>query len=132
MPLIRYDHSDEATLGEDGSCSNRLPALETIFGKRRTPFLFSDGTVIRPTMPADSLVEYLGAQAFQIAQTASDRCEIRFVPGELDTSQMQFEKMTELLRKIWWPGLSIDYRIVDRVPARMAGAKTVLFVRESD
>lgn len=132
MPLIRYDHSDEATPGEEGRCLNQLPVLETIFGKRRTPFVFSDGTVIRPAMPANSLVEYLGAQAFQIAQTAPDRCEIRFVPGGLDRSQMQFGKMTELLRTIWWRGLSIDYRIVDRVPARMTGAKTVLFVRETE
>jgi hypothetical protein len=77
-------------------------------------------------------VEYLGAQSFQIAQTAPDRCEIRFVPGALDRSEMQFDKMTELLRSIWWHRLSIDYRIVDRVPARMTGAKTSLFVRETE
>jgi phenylacetate-CoA ligase len=132
MPLIRYDHSDEATRAGDGRCSNRLPALEAIFGKRRTPFVFGDGTVIRPAMPAAALVEYLGAQSFQIAQTAPDRCEIRFVPGALDRSEMQFDKMTELLRSIWWHRLSIDYRIVDRVPARMTGAKTSLFVRETE
>lgn len=123
MPLIRYDHADEAVPGDTGHCSVQLPALSAILGKRRTPFVFSDGTAIRPTLPAGIVVRLLGAEAFQCVQIAPDRCEIRFVPGRLALEDMQYDEMTALLRKIWWPHVNVDYRAVDRLPARAARSK---------
>jgi phenylacetate-CoA ligase len=123
MPLIRYDHADEAIPGETGRCSIQLPALETISGKRRTAFVFSDGSAIRPSVPADLVVQFLGAEAFQFVQVAPDRCEIRLVQGSTPREQMRFDEMTAFLRRIWWPHLKVDYRFVERLPARLPRSK---------
>lgn len=123
MPLIRYDHVDEAIPGEAGRCSIQLPALEAVFGKRRTAFVFADGTAIRPSVPAEVVVKCLGADAFQFVQVAPDRCEIRFVPGSTPREHMRFDDMTMYLRKIWWPHLKVDYRSVERLPARSQRSK---------
>jgi phenylacetate-coenzyme A ligase PaaK-like adenylate-forming protein len=131
MPLIRYEHVDEAKVGLSDRCSITLPALDAIYGKRRTPFVFPDGTAIRPTLPLKMAVRYLGAESFQFAQVAPDRCEIRFVAGKIDPAEIQFDQMTQYLRSIWWPGLNIDYQIVDALPRKTRHSKAVQFVRET-
>ena len=72
MPLIRYEHVDEAKVGLPDRCHINLPALDAIYGKRRTPFVFPDGTAIRPTLPLKMVAQYLGAEAFKFAQIAPD------------------------------------------------------------
>lgn len=123
MPLIRYDHADEAIPGDSGHCSVQLPALSAILGKRHMPFVFPDGTAIRSSLRAGIVVKFLGAEAFQFVQVAPDRCEIRFVPGHMAREDMRFDEMTALLRKIWWQHINVDYRAVDRLPARAARSK---------
>lgn len=130
MPLIRYDHGDRARRGEPGRCSNQLPALDTIIGKERAAFVFSDGTAIRPGVPLKPIVEFLGAQAVQIAQTGPDRCEIRFVPGQIGREQMRFNAMTAYLRENWWGRLAVDYRMMDALPRTSPRAKLPIFVRD--
>jgi phenylacetate-CoA ligase len=130
MPLIRYDHVDEAIPGEANRCSIQLPALDAVFGKRRTAFTFADGTAIRPSVPAAVVVQFLGADAFQFVQVAPDRCEIRFVPGSIPHEHMRFDDMTTYLRKIWWPHLNVDYRLVERLPARSSRSKPLRFLVE--
>jgi phenylacetate-coenzyme A ligase PaaK-like adenylate-forming protein len=34
MPLIRYDHGDEARPGQRDACKVTLPALAEVFGRR--------------------------------------------------------------------------------------------------
>jgi phenylacetate-CoA ligase len=130
MPLIRYDHADEARAGEQGICTIQLPVLDAIFGKRRTAFTFPDGTTIRPTLSSRPVVEWLGAEAFQFVQTAPDRCEIRFVPGSLRRDEMRFDDMTAHLRAIWWHGLNVDYRVLDQLPGHGSRAKPVRALSE--
>jgi phenylacetate-CoA ligase len=112
MPLIRYDHMDFASKAAN-HCEITLPAFDTIYGKERDPFMFPNGHIIRPGVLPEDIIDLLGARMIQIAQIAPDRCEIRIVPGSLDRAQMRFEEMTDLLRKTWWNGLQVDYRIVD-------------------
>lgn len=130
MPLIRYDHADQAMVGASDACVIKLPALKAIYGKERHPFRFTDGTVIRPTLRPRTVIEFLGAQAYQFAQVAPDRCEVRFVRGSLAEEDMQFEKLTEYLRSIWWRDLQVDYRIVDSLPRPSTRGKVPLFVNE--
>ncbi len=130
MPLIRYDHGDFARLGAAAACSVTLPALDEVIGKERTAFVFADGTAIRPSVPSNSMVELLGARAFQFAQIAPDRCEVRFVPGHLTQDEMRFDEMTRVLRAVWWPRIEVDYRIVDALPQPRPRAKVPLVVRE--
>jgi phenylacetate-CoA ligase len=132
MPLIRYDHADEAIPGETGRCSVQLPALGAIHGKRRTPFVFPDGTAIRPTLPASIVVNLLGADAFQFVQVAPDRCEIRFVQGSTPREHMRFDEMTAFLRRTWWPHLHVDYCPVERLPTRLPRSKPLRSLVEFD
>jgi phenylacetate-CoA ligase len=129
MPLIRYDHADRAVVGRPDACSITLPALDAIFGKERTTFTFRNGKIVRPTVSASSIVEYLGAQSFQVAQVADDRCEFRIVPGRIAPSDMRVEEMSKLIRSMWWSDLQIDYKIVNELPRKSRG-KLATFVVE--
>ena len=122
MPLIRYDHDDLAQAGS-GDCGITLPVLDEIFGKKRPVFAFPGGRVIRPTFPTEWVIDCLGAQAFQVAQVAPDRCEIRIIPGSLSPSEMRFYEITARIRAMWWDGLQIDFRVVDALPRRTARSR---------
>ena len=130
MPLIRYDLVDQARVGNSGGCPVTLPTLEEVHGKERTPFNFPGGVAIRPTLPNDAVFACLGAQAYQVAQIADDRCEFRIVPGSLPEGEMRFDQMTALLQSMWWSGLQVEYRIVDALPHKSPYGKVFQFVRE--
>jgi phenylacetate-CoA ligase len=130
MPLIRYDHADFVQPATPGSCDICLPRFDVILGKKRVPFIFSGGLVVRPTLSPDVVGDCLGALVFQVAQVAPDRCEFRIVTGTLPPERMKFDEMTRLMRSLWWDGLNVDYRIVDALPRRTARSKTQQFVQE--
>lgn len=130
MPLIRYDHADEARVAGDRRCRITLPALDAILGKKRLPFRFAGDRAMRPTVPTDAVIDYLDARAFQVAQVAPDRVEFRIVPGRLAAADMRFDDMTRLLRAMWWDGLQVDYRVVERIPRPSPRAKPQMFVCE--
>jgi phenylacetate-CoA ligase len=130
MPLIRYDHADFVQPATPGSCDICLPRFDVILGKKRVPFIFSGGLVVRPTLSPDVVSDCLGALVFQVAQVAPDRCEFRIVTGTLPPERMKFDEMTRLMRSLWWDGLNVDYRIVDALPRRTARSKTQQFVQE--
>jgi phenylacetate-CoA ligase len=130
MPLIRYEHADFVELSAPGGCDICLPRFDTILGKKRDPFVFSGGRVVRPYLSADVVSDRLGALVFQVAQVAPDRCEFRFVAGALPHERMRFDEMTDLMRSLWWDGLQVDYRIVDELPRRTVRSKTQQFVQE--
>lgn len=122
MPLIRYDHEDFVVAAR-ADCRVKLPALSSISGKKRDPFVFPNGRIIRPTPPTDDIARLLGARVIQVAQVGPERCEVRIVPGSLPPAQMRFEEMTQALRKHLWSGLQVDYRIVDGFPRPTPRAK---------
>jgi phenylacetate-CoA ligase len=130
MPLIRYDHVDQAVVGRPDFCTITLPVLDAVLGKERVPFTFPGGISIRPTVPLGPLVKLLGAQAYQVAQVAEDRCEIRIVPGTIAPSDMRFAEMTDVLRSNWWEGLKVDYRIMSELPRRSSRGKVASIVQE--
>jgi phenylacetate-coenzyme A ligase PaaK-like adenylate-forming protein len=130
MPLIRYDHADQAIVGVPDDCPVKLPVLDAVLGKERAAFIFSDGSTIRPTVSTDIVIQYLGAQSYQIAQVAPDKCEVRIVPGTLNREEMRIEEMTKHLRSIWWAGLKVDYKIVEEIPRRSPRGKMPLMLRE--
>ena len=130
MPLIRYDHADFVQIAPPDRCRIRLPAFEAIFGKKRISFIFADGRMVRPTLPHSALINFLSPQAYQVAQTAPDRCEFRIVPGSKSPSEMRLDEMTKLIRSMWWDGVQIDYRLVEALPRRTARSKIQIFVQE--
>jgi phenylacetate-CoA ligase len=130
MPLIRYDHADQARVGLPHKCQITLPALDVVDGKAPTIFVFPGGRQVRPVVPFGSITKLLGAQAFQVAQVAEDRCEFRIVPGRLLPSDMRLDDMTKQLRERWWGGLKVDYRIVSSLGVDTPRTKIKIYVRE--
>jgi phenylacetate-CoA ligase len=130
MPLIRYDQGDDARVGAPGVCRISLPVFDELIGKKRAPFVFPGGRTIRPALPAQWVIECLGARMYQVAQVDEDRCEFRIVPGTIAPPDMRFEEMTQRLRSIWWDGLQIDYKIMDELPRRSARAKIQTLTQE--
>jgi phenylacetate-CoA ligase len=130
MPLIRYDLDDRAIVGARDACAITLPALDTVLGKKRTLFIFGDGVVVAPLLPLPAIIELLGAQTFQIAQVARDRCEFRIVPGSIGWSDMRFEEMTELMRAMWWRELQVDYRAVESIDRNSGRGKLFPYMQE--
>jgi phenylacetate-CoA ligase len=129
MPLIRYHHADRAKVGRAGLCSVTLPSLDSVIGKEPVMFKFA-GSLLKPVVPPSAIINYLGAQKFQVAQVAEDRCEFRIVAGRIAPSEMRFEEMTRLLRERWWKDLKIDYRVMDELPTQDRRQKPAVFVRE--
>jgi phenylacetate-CoA ligase len=121
MPLLRYAHTDRASVAADGDCNVTLPGLTAIFGKEFAPFVFRGGVTIRPTMPVAELVEFLGSASFRVVQIDDERCEILLKPNRLRPDEMRFDELTAVLRKLWWPELKVDYRIVDQLTSPSPG-----------
>jgi phenylacetate-CoA ligase len=130
MPLIRYDLDDRAIVGVREVCSITLPPLDAVLGKKRTLFVFGDGIAVAPLLPLSAIIEFLGAQVFQVAQVARDRCEFRIVPGRIGWSEMRFAEMTELMRAMWWRELQVDYRAVESIARNSRRGKLASYVQE--
>jgi phenylacetate-CoA ligase len=130
MPLIRYDLDDRAIVGAGEDCSITLPSLDAVLGKKRTLFVFGDGIAVAPLLPLSAIIEFLGAQVFQVAQVARDRCEFRIVPGRIGWSEMRFAEMTDLMRAMWWRELQVDYRAVESISRNSRRGKLASYVQE--
>jgi phenylacetate-CoA ligase len=129
MPLIRYDHADRVRVGQPGLCSNTLPVLDSVLGKDRIFFTFPDGSTVRPMLPPTLIARDLGAQVYQVVQTAPDRCEFRIVPGRIPPSAMRFDEITRVMRARWWKDLQIDFRVMDELPKSGSRRKVATFLR---
>ena len=130
MPLIRYDHADQARVGSPAGCQITLPTLDVVDGKTPTVFEFPGGRTVRPVISPTSIAKFLGAQVFQVAQVAQDRCEFRIVPGRIPPAEMRFDEITRLLQARWWKDLRIDYLILDELSSKGVRRKFATFVRE--
>jgi phenylacetate-CoA ligase len=130
MPLIRYDLDDRAVVGARNGCPITLSTLNSVLGRKRTIFVFGDGIAVAPLLPLQAIMEFLGAQAFQVAQVERDRCEFRIVPGRMGWSEMRFREMTALMRGMWWSELQVDYRQVDAIPRHSRRGKLASYVQE--
>src|SRR5690606_7702239 len=109
MPPIRYEHVVHGGFAAEADEQSpiALPTLRSIIGKTPTIFEFPGGVRVRATLRASHVIKHLGARACQVAQVADDRCEFRIVPGTMKAEDMQFDQITELLRKTWWAGLRV-------------------------
>jgi phenylacetate-CoA ligase len=130
MPLIRYDLDDRAIVGARNGCSITLSPLTAVLGRKRTLFVFGEGIAVAPLLPLQAIMEFLGAQAFQVAQIGRDRCEFRIVPGRVPWSEMRFGEMTALMRAMWWSELQVDYREVEVIPRHSQRGKLASYVQE--
>ena len=84
LPLIRYDQGDTAELLPSCTCKSRLPILREIIGRQDQFMQFPDGMRSATGISQKLLRENLNALAFQLAQIATFKLELRFVPADVN------------------------------------------------
>ena len=79
MPLLRYDISDYAELGELCPCGRGLPVLRRVVGRARHMLVAPDGQRYWPFFGATSFRRIAPLTQYQFVQTSCDAIEGRLV-----------------------------------------------------
>jgi phenylacetate-CoA ligase len=126
QPLVRYQIGDIAERGRTCECGRTLPVLSRIAGRTAHMFKLPGGGYVLPNI-ADNDVVRLGAQMWQLAQTAADQVEFRYVASAKSGDEVAFHK---LLQERLHPAFTC--RIV-QVPEFVLGPnrKHILYVNET-
>lgn len=116
-PLLRYEIGDlvETSAGPC-PCGRTSPTLRRVIGRIRKAIIFPDGTRVRPhvLVTAAGVPDYLPARQFQIAQTAPETFEIRYVPREAGLRHS--ENIQERFRKMVHPAVRVVLVPVKEIP----------------
>lgn len=124
MPLIRYETADLAVVGGKCSCGRNSPVLARIVGRSRNLFRFPNNSLVVPELTGGPFAKYLRPRRWQVAQTGPLELEVRLVPED-KKEEMDFEGMTDYIRRLLRPDLSVNYRYVDEFPSTPGGKHEV-------
>jgi phenylacetate-CoA ligase len=80
QPLLRYEQGDLAVRSVPCTCGRHLSVLESVVGRVKHMFVLADGSRVAPWL-SDAAVASLNGAIFQVAQTARDAIQVRFVPA---------------------------------------------------
>ncbi|MEP0519772.1 MAG: hypothetical protein ABJO09_07635 [Hyphomicrobiales bacterium] len=98
MPFIRYRNGDQIELSSTPcSCGRTLPRIESILGRDRNVFTFSDGSQVWPDMNQWEYAPFLPAKQFQVIQHAPTEVEVLYVPSE-ENAEVDESGFSKLLR----------------------------------
>lgn len=128
-PLLRYEIGDLAeTAVEACPCGRTFPVLKSIAGRMRQPIVFPDGARLNPHMIIKALQapDLLPAVHFQIAQTAPDAFEVRYVPDRMN-GQPDESAIREKFRTMVHPHARLNFAPVERIE-RAANGKFEDFI----
>jgi phenylacetate-CoA ligase len=129
LPLIRYDQGDTARLLPPCDCKCNLPLLGQIEGRQDQDFVLPNGRKsITGGIGSSFICTSLNALAFQLAQTAALKMEVRYIPAHAD-AQIATAPLIAHFQKLIHPDLEVIFKLVDEIPLN-AGGKQQRFVRE--
>ena len=120
MPLIRYEIGDTAILAEEQSCScgRSFPVVEKIIGRTDDVLVLRDGRRVGRLDPVfKGLVSIKEAQ---IIQTDFDSVVLNILPG-VNYDKGEGERVVDELKKRLGRQVTIEVRIVDKIPRTAAG-----------
>ena len=120
LPLIRYDQGDTAELHSSCTCKSKLPVLAKIIGRQDQFLQFPDGPRSAAGISQKLLREDLNALAFQLAQVATFKLELRFVPADVN-KQVNAEPIIALIRELIHPKLEVILKPVEKIPLNPGG-----------
>ena len=120
LPLIRYDQGDTAELHPSCACMSKLPVLAKIIGRQDQLLQFPDGPRSAAGISQKLLREDLNALAFQLAQVATFKLELRFVPADVN-KQVNAEPIIALIRALIHPMLEVTLKPVEKIPLNPGG-----------
>ncbi len=120
-PFIRYDIGDIGVLaGEPCGCGRTLPVLESVLGRSRNVFHYSDGTSALPHLESEDVQPFVAHRQFQVVQTAVDRIEYRYVPVDADQHN-DLAGLSAYVRKHLHPTMTVAAVAVDSVSRSPSG-----------
>ena len=120
LPLIRYDQGDTAKFLHPCGCKIKLPVLGQIDGRQDQKFLLPDGEKSITGLGSTFICASLNANAFQLAQTATLKMEVRFVPAQENT-QIATAPLIAHFQKFIHSDLEVIFRPVDEIPLNAGG-----------
>jgi len=125
-PLIRYEITDYAEVGEPCPCGRGLPVLKRIVGRSRNMIRMPDGTRHWPSFHVDRWAAAAPVKQIRMVQHAVDRIEVIIVPGRPFTEQEEASLVEAMTVTLGHPG-PYDLRYVDRIE-RSPGGKYEDFI----
>ena len=128
QPLIRYDQGDLVQVSGRRFGKGALPVIERVVGRADDYFIFNGQRVPVAGLKDDVFLKNLKAKAFQIAQTASDAVEVRYI-GDDDATPSGLANLTQHLKQTLKSEFSVIYTRRDTLPTT-PGGKTKRYVRE--
>ena len=128
QPLIRYEQGDTVVMGKNLKCGITLPVITEIQGRSDAIFRFPGRDFALVSLNVVLLQESLQADAFQIAQTAPSKLEVRYV-AQSDAKLPEQKKVASHLKSLIDLDVKISFRRLKEIPHN-AGGKQNRIVRE--
>jgi phenylacetate-CoA ligase len=120
MPLIRYELGDLAAPGHTCTCGRGLPTLQMIAGRTRDVAVDPTGRRFTVHMNSSAWTDVAPILQRQIAQTAADRLEIRYVAERPLTPAETSELRAEVLA-VFRYDYHVDFVRLDSIPPGPGG-----------
>lgn len=125
MPLIRYANGDKATLEDkECSCSNPLPIISSIDGRKLDIIKTPSGAVIPGELFPHMFKEFDGIERFQVIQKELESITIKLICNDLFNEQDE-KRITEEINKYSKGNLVINIDKVDDIPLTKTGKHKV-------
>ncbi|MFT3672527.1 hypothetical protein [Aestuariivirga sp.] len=128
QPLIRYDQGDLVQVSGRRFGKGALPVIERVVGRADDYFIFHGQRVPVAGLKDEVFLKSLRAKAFQIAQTASDAVEVRYI-GDDDAAQSGLASLTQHLKQTLKNEFSVVYIRRETLPTTPEG-KPKRYLRE--
>lgn len=119
QPFIRYDLGDFVTVGEPCTCGRNLPVIKDIDGRTVHAFRLPNGRKVVPRLFTFAR-DCLGSAEWQIAQTAQEVVEMRYVKNR-EANPAAIARLTEVIRSQLTPETQVIYRPMASLPATPSG-----------
>ena len=120
MPLIRYRTGDLAAWAEPCKCGRGLKSMSAVSGREATMFRFPGGITIPPLFTTVSFLETLGARQWQVAQTADDVVEIRFV-SDWGKDRQNRNSLVKVAHDMFGDHIEIEFKQMKEIPLTASG-----------
>ena len=125
MPFVRYLIGDVGVLDDSPcQCGRGLPRIRSIEGRTLEVLRTPDGRVVPGEIFPHLMKEFPEIREFQARQLALDHIVVSAVLDQ-PLSAAHRELMDTELRKVFGPGLRIDFERVDVIPRLASGKRRV-------
>lgn len=120
MPLIRYELSDHAEVGEACRCGRGLPVLNRVMGRVRNMLKLPNGERRWARLGRPQIIKLAPVKEYQFVQTELDTIEISLVTESHFTAEHE-AKLSELFSSRLPYPYRLVYKYLDEIPRGPGG-----------